>query len=130
MNRTPAIPAMRELPAGLYSPCAETPGLFQEPGLVLGPFRREDLEVIRDILIERETKRAAEAGTPPNFGAALSLDNARAVLAVGLRNRPDAWTITAEELPALWAELCPELVEGMETEGPGENYYQRGRKGD
>lgn len=106
MNRAPAIPAMRELPAGLYSPClGDDEG---QPQLTLGPARREDLEAIRDILIERETKRAAEAGSPPNFGHALSLDNARAVLAVGLRNRPDAWTVTPEELPDAWAELVME----------------------
>lgn len=53
--------------------------------------KQKDIEVIREVLIER--------------GDALTLDNARFVLAIGLRNKPLAWTVTAEELPALWAEL-------------------------
>lgn len=72
--------------------------------LQIGPARRKDLEVIQDILIEREMKRAAEARTAPDFSAALTLDNARAVLAIGLRNKPAAWTITPEELVEMWAE--------------------------
>ena len=49
-----------------------------------------DIAFIREILVER--------------GDELSLENARFVLAIGLRNRPDAWTLTLEELPKLWAE--------------------------
>jgi hypothetical protein len=46
--------------------------------------------VIRDILTERREP--------------LTLENARFVLVIGLKNRPDAWTITLAELPELWAE--------------------------
>lgn len=34
-----------------------------------------------------------------------TLDNALAFLAKGRANKPLAWTVTPEELPALWAEL-------------------------
>lgn len=67
--------------------------------------KQNDLEVIQEVLMEREVARAAKEKTPPDFAAALTLDNARFVLAIGLRNKPLAWTITPEELPALWAEL-------------------------
>jgi hypothetical protein len=50
----------------------------------------EDVTVIRDILTERREP--------------LTLENARFVLVIGLKNRPDAWTITLAELPELWAE--------------------------
>ena len=44
-------------------------------------------------------------------GEEISLQNAAFVLSIGLRSRPDAWTITAEELPALWAEFTAERVQ-------------------
>lgn len=34
-----------------------------------------------------------------------TLENALAFLAKGRANKPLAWTVTPEELPALWAEL-------------------------
>ncbi len=34
-----------------------------------------------------------------------TLENALAILAKGRANKPLAWTITPEELPALWTEL-------------------------
>lgn len=34
-----------------------------------------------------------------------TLENALAILAKGRANKPLAWTVTAEELPGLWAEL-------------------------
>lgn len=59
--------------------------------------KQKDLEVIMEVLTER--------------GDPLTLDNARFVLAIGLKNKPAAWTVTPEELPALWAELI-EAVAG------------------
>jgi len=53
--------------------------------------KQNDLDVIREVLSERKEP--------------LTLANARFVLAIGLKNKPAAWTITPEELPALWAEL-------------------------
>jgi len=50
--------------------------------------RLEDVAVIRDILTERKEP--------------LTLKNALFVLAVGLRNRPDAWTLGPYDLPAYW----------------------------
>lgn len=35
-----------------------------------------------------------------------TLENALAILAKGRANKPAAWTITAEELPGLWAEIA------------------------
>lgn len=99
MNRTHA-PAYREVPIGFTTPYPANES--SQPQLTLGPRRREDLETIRHTLIEMEKKRIAEGGAPADISAVLTLDNAAAVLAVGLRNRPDAWTITAEELPGLW----------------------------
>lgn len=51
----------------------------------------EDAGVIRDILAERKEP--------------LTLENARFVLAIGLRNRPDAWTLCPEDLPRIWAAI-------------------------
>lgn len=36
----------------------------------------------------------------------LTIENALAILAKGRANKPLAWTVTPEELPALWAELA------------------------
>jgi hypothetical protein len=38
-------------------------------------------------------------------GIEWTIENALAVLAKGRANKPLAWTITAEELPAVWAEM-------------------------
>lgn len=35
-----------------------------------------------------------------------TLENALAILAKGRANKPNAWTVTPEELPGLWAEIC------------------------
>lgn len=35
----------------------------------------------------------------------LTLENAQVILEKGRANKPLAWTVTPEELPALWAEL-------------------------
>lgn len=56
---------------------------------------REDIQTIIDILTER--------------GDPLTLANARFVLAIGLRNRPDAWTVTDASLCQLW----PAPAEGV-----------------
>lgn len=37
-----------------------------------------------------------------------TLENALAILAKGRANKPLAWTVTAEELPGLWAEMVCE----------------------
>lgn len=34
-----------------------------------------------------------------------TIENALAILTKGRANKPAAWTITPEELPALWAEM-------------------------
>lgn len=68
------------------------PAYIEVPVGFSTPCVKEDLDAIRDILTER--------------GDPLTLDNAVAVLAVGLRNRPDAWTITPEELPGLWVGMA------------------------
>lgn len=57
--------------------------------------KQNDLEVIQEVLMER--------------GEPLTLDNARFVLAIGLKNKPAAWTITPEELPDLWTKILEEL---------------------
>jgi len=38
-------------------------------------------------------------------GLDFTLENALAILAKGRANKPLAWTITPEELPAVWAEM-------------------------
>lgn len=58
--------------------------------LTTGHARQEDLAVILEVLMER--------------GDPLTLDNARFVLEVGLRNKPAAWTITPAELAEMWAQ--------------------------
>lgn len=58
--------------------------------LTTGHAQQEDLAVILEVLIER--------------GDPLTLDNARFVLEIGLRNKPAAWTITPVELAQMWAE--------------------------
>lgn len=73
-----------------------------ETTLTTGPFdelrtqhaQQEDLAVILEVLMER--------------GDPLTLENASFVLAVGLRNKPAAWTITPAELVEMWAELVGE----------------------
>lgn len=65
-----------------------------ELDLIPGRAKQVDLAVILEVLIER--------------GDALTLENASFVLAIGLRNKPAAWTITAEELAEMWAEQVGE----------------------
>ena len=38
-------------------------------------------------------------------GLEWTLENALAILAKGRANKPMAWTITPQELPAVWAEM-------------------------
>lgn len=53
--------------------------------------KMEDAQVIRDVLTQRREP--------------LTLENALLVYSVGKRNRPEAWLLTAEELPEYWQKV-------------------------
>lgn len=53
--------------------------------------KMEDVEVIRDVLTQRREP--------------LTVENALFVYTVGKRNRPEAWLLTADELPAYWQKV-------------------------
>jgi hypothetical protein len=38
-------------------------------------------------------------------GRPLTLENAHEILAQGLKNAPEAWKITMDDLPTLWAKI-------------------------
>lgn len=65
----------------------------------------DDLRVIMDVLQERSRTHAEP----------INLTNARLVLFVGLRNKPQAWTVSFDEFSALWAEVYPEFSKECEA---------------